>query len=335
VDRVADKRPIRFGIFPGAVGMTWKQLLEVWKFADEVGYSTAWIPDHFYAGYGDPEGPCFEAWSVVAAMATQTKRIRIGPMVSGNTYRHPAVLANVAATIDLISGGRLELGIGAGWMKAEHEGYGIPLPPPKERMDRLDEALHVLRLLFTQRRASFQGTYYQLNDALCEPKPTQKPYPRILVGGGGEKRTLRIAAKYADEWNGEVSPRGMQRKIDVLREHCRAIGRDPTEIEVSVLLRSESEAAATYDSMIRTGNLNVEQDRQRLIAEGVSATDLEERLRAAVYEQFLPEDEVRAVDRLCEYAAVGVSHVIVIFRPPYDFNRIERLLTKVGPRVNA
>src|SRR5258708_39800014 len=118
--RVAVNRPIRFGIFPGAVGMTWDQLREVWKFADEVGFSTAWIPDHFYAGYGDLEGPCFEAWSVVAAMAAETKRIRFGPMVSGNTYRHPAVLANMAATVDVISGGRLELGIGAGWMQAEH-----------------------------------------------------------------------------------------------------------------------------------------------------------------------------------------------------------------------
>jgi alkanesulfonate monooxygenase SsuD/methylene tetrahydromethanopterin reductase-like flavin-dependent oxidoreductase (luciferase family) len=268
-------------------------------------------------------------------MATQTKRIRFGPMVSGNTYRHPAVLANMTATVDIMSGGRLELGIGAGWMQAEHEGYGIPLPPPKERMDRLDEALQVLRLLFTQRRSTFRGTYFQLSNAQCEPKPIQKPYPRILVGGGGEKRTLRIAAKYGDEWNGEVSPRGMQHKIEVLREHCRAVGRDPSEIDVSVLLRSESEAVATYDSMIRTGNLNVEQDRQRLIAEGVSPADLDERLRATVYEQFLPEDEERAVDRLCEYAAVGVSHVIVIFRPPYDYNRIERLLTKVGPRVSA
>jgi F420-dependent oxidoreductase-like protein len=332
---MATPRPIRFGIFPGAVGMTWRELREVWRFADEVGYSTAWIPDHFYAGYGPPDGPCFEAWSVVAAMAGETKQIRIGPMVSGNTYRHPAVLANMAATVDVISGGRLELGIGAGWMQAEHEGYGIPLPPVKERMDRLDEALQVLRLLFTERRASFTGTYYQLRDALCEPKPLQQPYPRILVGGGGEKRTLRIAAKHADEWNGEVGPRGMQHKIGILCEHCRAVGRDPAEIEVSVLLRSESEAAATYDSMIRTGNLNVEQDRQRLIAEGVSAAELDDRLRAAVYEQFLPEDDERAVHRLSEYAAVGVTHFVVIFRPPYDFKRIENLLTKVGPRIHA
>src|SRR5437868_11582249 len=169
------QRPIRFGVFPGAVNTTWPELREVWTCADEAGYATAWIPDHFYSGWGSIESPCFEAWSVVAAMATTTRRIRVGVMVSGNTYRHPALLANMAATIDHISNGRLELGIGAGWMQAEHEGYGIALPPPRERLDRLDEALQVLRLLFTERRANFRGAYYTLNDALCEPKPIQKP----------------------------------------------------------------------------------------------------------------------------------------------------------------
>jgi F420-dependent oxidoreductase-like protein len=328
-------RPIRFGIFPGAVGATWSELRNVWQCADESGYSTVWIPDHFYAGYGPSDGPCFEAWSVVAAMATATKRIGIGPMVSGNTYRHPAVVANMAATIDQISGGRLHLGVGAGWMKAEHEGYGIPLPPPRERMERLDEALTVMRLLFTEKRASFPGRYYQLKDALCEPKPVQKPYPRLLVGGGGEKLTLRVVAKHADEWNGEVGPAGMARKLAVLREHCRAIGRDPDEIEVSVLLRSESEAEATYAAMLRDGNLNVEADRQRLIAEGVPAAQLDDRLREVVYQQFLPADESRAIDRLNEYVAVGVTHFVVIVRPPYDVRGVERWLSRVGGHVGG
>lgn len=332
---MAGPRPIRFGIFPGAVCASWKAMTEVWKFADEIGYSTAWIPDHFYAGWGPPEGGCFEAWSTVAAMAAQTKRIRIGPMVLGNTYRHPAVVANMAATLDIISDGRLNLGIGAGWMQAEHEGYGIPLPAPRQRLDRLDEAMTVLKLLFTEHRASFQGKYYQLDNALCEPKPLQTPYPPLLIGGGGEKVTLPVVAKHADEWNGEVGPAGMKRKIAILHDHCRAIGRDPAEIEVSVLLRSEAEAAATYDAMIQSGNLNVEMDRQRLIAEGVSAADLDDRLRATVYEQFLPVDDARAIDRLNEYAAVGVTHFIVIFRPPYNLPRIEHFFNVVGSRVHA
>src|ERR1700745_376640 len=139
---MAARRPLRFGIMTGMNGARWHDLLELWKFLDE-------------------------AWSTVAAIALATKRLRVGPMVSGNTYRHPAVLANMVATIDHISGGRVDLGLGAGWMKVEHDGYGIPLPGPKERLDRLDEALQVIKLLFTERRANFQGQYYQLNNALC------------------------------------------------------------------------------------------------------------------------------------------------------------------------
>jgi F420-dependent oxidoreductase-like protein len=314
-------------------GTTWQQYSEVWKIADEVGYSTAFIPDHFYSGSKNPEAECYEAWSVVSAMAAATKRLRIGPLVLGNTYRHPAVVANMAATLDHISGGRLNLGLGAGWMQVEHDGYGIPLPPPRERLDRLDEALQVIKLLFSKRRATFHGQFYQLNDALCEPKPLQKPYPHLIVGGSGEKRTLRIAAKHADEWNGEVGPVGMGRKIAILHEHCRAVGRDPSEIEISVLIRPESAFPMLYAAAVRDGNTNIEQERQRLIAVGVSAADLDDRLRESVRAWYLPDDESAAVDRLHEYAAVGVSHVIVSRQPPFDLRAIERFMTHIAPRV--
>ena len=263
-------------------------------------------------------------------MAAVTKRIRIGPMVSGNTYRHPAVLANQVATIDHISGGRVDLGLGAGWMKVEHDGYGIPLPSVKERLDRLDEALQVMKLLFTEKRANFQGQYYQLNNALSEPKPIQKPYPHILVGGSGEKRTLRIAAKYANEWNGEVGPAGMKHKIAVLHEHCRVVGRDAAEIEVSVLIRPESSFAMLYDGMVRDGNVTLGLERQRLIEEGVPASELDDRVRASIFSWFLPDDEAAAIDRLHEYAAAGVSHVIVSRQPPYDYKAIERFMTHIA-----
>lgn len=329
------RRPIRFGIFPGAAQMAWPDLRDIWHAADDMGFSTAWIPDHFYAGFGDPAGPCWEAWTVLSALAATTRRLRIGPMVLGNTYRHPAVVANMAATLDHVSEGRLNLGLGAGWMLAEHHGYGIPLPPPRERLDRLDEAATVLKRLFTEPRTTFHGRYYQLDDALCEPKPLQRPHPPLLIGGGGEKLTLRVVARHADEWNGEVGPTGMARKLAVLRGYCQEIGREPDEIEVSVLLRSESEAAATYDSMVKMGNLNLLADRQRLIDEGVHASQLDERLREITYSQFLPEDETRAVDRLNEYVAVGVTHFIVIVRPPYDRAKLERLLNRVAPRVGV
>jgi F420-dependent oxidoreductase-like protein len=293
------------------------------------------VPDHFYAGYGDPEGPCYEAWTVLAAGALSTRRIAIGPMVLGNTYRHPAVVANMAATLDHLARGRLVLGLGAGWMQTEHDGYGIPLPAPRERLERLDEAAAVIRLLLTEPRPSFAGRHYRLDRALCEPKPYGGRRIPLLIGGGGERRTLRVVARHADEWNGEVGPAGMRRKLAVLREHCRAVGRDPGEIAVSVLLRGEAEAEATWASMVRLDNPNLATERARLVAEGVPAAALEDRLRASVWEQFLPADESRAVDRLQEYVAVGVTHFIVIVRPPYDFGRMERFLTRVGARVRG
>ncbi|MCC6627887.1 MAG: LLM class F420-dependent oxidoreductase [Chloroflexi bacterium] len=324
---------MRFGFFPGAAQVAYAELRATWRWADDLGYDTAWVPDHFYAGFGDPAGPCLEAWSVLAAMAEATRRIRIGPMVLGNTYRHPAVVANMAATLDVISGGRLTLGLGAGWMQVEHDGYGIPLPPARERLDRLDEAAQVIKLLLTEQRATFAGRYYQLHDALCEPKPVQRPHPPLLIGGGGEQRTLRIVAKHADEWNGEVGPSGMARKLGILHEHCAAVGRDPGEIAVSVLLRSEAEAEATYASMVQAGNLNLAADRQRLIEQGVPATRLDDELRRVTFEQFLPVDEGKAIDRLCEYAAVGVDHFITIVRPPYDYRKMERFLSRVAAHV--
>lgn len=324
---------MRFGFFPGAAQVAYAELQATWRWADDLGYDTAWIPDHFYAGFGDPAGPCLEAWSVLAAMAEATRRIRIGPMVLGNTYRHPAVVANMAATLDHISGGRLTLGLGAGWMQIEHDGYGIPLPPARERLDRLDEAAQVIKLLFTEQRATFAGRYYQLHDALCEPKPVQRPHPPLLIGGGGEQRTLRIVAKHADEWNGEVGPSGMARKLGILHEHCAAVGRDPRDITVSVLLRSEAEAEATYASMVQAGNLNLVADRQRLIEQGVPAARLDDELRRVTFEQFLPVDEGKAIDRLCEYAAVGVDHFITIVRPPYDYRKMERFLSRVAAHV--
>ena len=328
-------RPLRHGVFPGAGGVTWPELRRFWQRADELGYDSCWIPDHFYSGGRDPETTCLEAWTVLSAMAAATRRIKIGPMVLGNTYRHPAVVANMAATLDHVSGGRLQLGVGAGWMVSEHQGYGIPLPPPAERVDRLDEALQVIKLLLTQRRSTFEGRYYRLRDALCEPKPLQRPHPPIVVGGGGEKRTLRVVARHADEWNGEASPSQMAHKIGVLREHCRAVGRDPAEIEIGVLLRTELQAESTYRTWVEQGSPFIDQERERLGAEGYRGDELEEEVRKSVWTQFLPIDEERAAERLSQYAAVGVTHFIVIHGPPYDYGRLERFVERVIPRVRA
>jgi F420-dependent oxidoreductase-like protein len=190
---------------------------------------------------------CLEGWSVLAALAGQTERLRIGLMVTGNTYRHPAVLANIGATVDHISHGRLDFGIGAGWHEGEHAMYGIPLYPPGERIRRLGEACEVVKRLWTQRLASFDGRYYTLTEASCEPKPVQKPYPPFVIGGGGEQLTLRVVARYADVWNhvgGSVDT--FKHKVEVLHQHCAAVGRDPAAIALSV------QVPVNYDDLAAT-----------------------------------------------------------------------------------
>lgn len=217
----------------------YEDMLRVWEEADELPeIEHAWLFDHFMAIAGDPSGPCLEGWTLLAAMAARTRRMRIGLMVTGNTYRHPAVLAKIGATTDIISNGRLDFGIGAGWNEIEHNAYGIPLYKPGQRIRRLAEACEAIRLLWTEKAPSFNGKYYQLQEAFCEPKPIQKPYPPFVLGGGGEQLTLRVVAQYADIWNhtgGDVEV--FKHKMAVLDEHCAAIGRDPSTIQRSVQLR--------------------------------------------------------------------------------------------------
>jgi F420-dependent oxidoreductase-like protein len=229
---------LRFGIKTAQQHTDYADLLAVWQAADAVEvFEHAWLYDHFIPIFGDPDGPCLEGWTLLAALAAQTRRIRVGIMVTGNTYRHPAVLANMGATIDVLSNGRLDMGIGAGWNELEHSSYGIELLPPGKRLSQFEEACEVIRLLWTQQYADFEGAYYQLKQARCDPKPIQQPYPPIVIGGSGERRTLRIVAKYADVWNFAGGPvEQFRHKLAVLEEHCRAVGRDCAAIEKSIQL---------------------------------------------------------------------------------------------------
>jgi F420-dependent oxidoreductase-like protein len=226
---------------------TWQNLAAIWRLADDIEvFEGGWLFDHFYPLFTDSSKPCLEAWSTAAAIASITNRLRIGHMVTSNTYRHPAVVANTVATVDQISGGRLDFGIGAGWFEDEHEAYGIPLPPLKERFDRFDEAIQVIDLLLTEERPSFSGEHYNLVDAYCEPKPIQSPRPPLVIGGVGEKRLLRSAAMRADHYNYPFADLdGFGHKMGVLDEWCATIGRDPTEIERSlqIIVQDVSEAA--------------------------------------------------------------------------------------------
>ena len=241
---------MRFAIKTSPQHTSYKDMLAVWQVADEIElFESAWTFDHFYPIFSDWTGPCMEAWITTTGLAQATKRIRVGVLVTGNVYRHPAVLANMAASLDIVSNGRLEFGFGAGWNQQECDAYGIDLPPLKERFDRFDEALEVIHLLLTQESSTFSGRYYTLTDARCEPKPVQKPHPPFVIGGAGEKRTLRAVARWGDHWNfpgGGVEV--FNAKREVLAKHCADAGRDMSEITTSTHLRLDpANVQATVD----------------------------------------------------------------------------------------
>ena len=220
---------MRFAIFTGLGMTTWDSVRDLWRHLDATGWDAACVTDHFMPNTPERTGDMLECWTTLSALAAETKRLRIGTIVLGNTYRHPAVLANVAATVDHISGGRLVMGLGAGWQENEHDAYGLHFGTVRERLERLEEACQVIKGLFEQERTTFDGTYYTLRDAVMQPKPLQERIP-LLIGGGGEKVTMRIAATYADEWNVWGLPDLLAQKGKVLDEHCERLGRDPKSI---------------------------------------------------------------------------------------------------------
>ncbi len=226
---------MRFAFKTSPQNTTWPEMLAIWKEADGIElFESGWSFDHFYPIFSDPHGPCLEGWTTLAALAQATTRLRLGILVTGIHYRHPAVLANMAAAIDVVSGGRLELGIGAGWNEEESGAYGLELGTLRERSDRFEEACQVLIGLLSQESTTFDGQYYQLKDAYNEPKGPQRPHPPICIGGSGEKRTLRTTARYAQHWNFVGgTPEEFAHKREVLHAHCADIGRDPKEIMLS------------------------------------------------------------------------------------------------------
>jgi len=230
---------MRFAFKTSPQNTTWDDMLAVWRAADDIDvFESGWTFDHFYPIFSDPTGPCLEGWLTLTALAQATSRLRVGVLVTGMPYRHPAVLANMAATLDIISGGRLELGIGAGWNEEEASAYGIDLGTLTERFDRFDEACEIITSLLTERTTTFAGRYFQLTDAYCEPKPVQRPHPPICIGGTGERRTLPAVARWAQHWNHPgASVADWSATRDVLVKCCADIGRDPAEITTSTHLR--------------------------------------------------------------------------------------------------
>ena len=227
------QHPLRFGLKNSGQDTTIEALRAVWRIADEGGFDHVWDFDHLAAiGGGGPDRPIYEGWTLQAAMAEATKRVRIGCLVTGNTYRHPVVLAKMAVTVDHLSGGRLEFGIGAAWAEIEHQMYGIE--GLDHRVGMLSESLRIIKSLWTEDRTDFDGRYYHLKDAIANPKPIQKPYPPMWIGASGAT-TLRLVARHADVWNiAGGDPQKVAELTTMLVEACGAVGRDPSEIRRSL-----------------------------------------------------------------------------------------------------
>jgi len=227
------RHPLRFGLKLSGQDTTIEALRAVWRIADEGGFDHVWDFDHLASiGDGGPDRPIYEGWTLQAAIAEATKRVRIGCLVTGNTYRNPALLAKEAVTVDHLSGGRLEFGIGAAWAEIEHEMYGIE--GLDHRVGRLSESLRIIKSLFTEERTNFDGRYYHFKDAIANPKPIQKPYPPFWIGASGPT-TLRLVARHADVWNiAGGDPARVKELTPMLEEACGAVGRDPSEIRRSI-----------------------------------------------------------------------------------------------------
>jgi F420-dependent oxidoreductase-like protein len=238
---------MRFSIWPSTV-QSWEDFHDAATHAAKTGWDGVWVADHFMPSTPPVDRPMLECFTVLAALAASVPRLRIGSLVAGNTYRHPAVLANMVATLDRVSGGRVVLGLGAGWQENEHAAYGIDFYDVPGRLARLDEACTVVRHLLDDERSDFNGRFYTLADAPMQPKPLQRHLP-LLIGGSGEKVTLRIAARWADEWNTWGLPDVLASKGAVLERHCTSIGRDPEQIAHSAQVLVDLEATAQDSDM--------------------------------------------------------------------------------------
>jgi F420-dependent oxidoreductase-like protein len=310
-------RRLKWGIQSSPQHVTYEELLQLWLHADALGYDSAWLFDHFMPISGDRTGPCFEGWMMLTALAAQTNQIHVGCLVTSIIYRHPALLAKMGATLDVISGGRLELGLGAGWFEAEAAAYGMHFPSTGERLEQLDEGLQVIRKLWTQETSDFHGTHFRLSGARCEPKPIQKPTPTIWVGGQGERVTLRIVAEQADGWDMDMLPLSVyDHKLTILNEHCERARRDPGSLRKmihfsGVIAEDNQKAQVRADTLAKDWNTTVDDLRGRVL-------------------MGTPQ---QAAEQLAAYAERGVEHFVLSLAAPYDFQMVDVYINEVAPLV--
>lgn len=303
---------LMFGIQTPNQNARWDDIRRAWKTADRLGFHSAWVFDHFLPIFGDEDDDCFEGWTLLAALAAETERIKVGVLVSGNTYRNPALLAKMATTVDHVSHGRLILGIGAGWFERDHSAYGFGFGTPRERARRLEESLQVITKLWGESHPSFRGRYYTLERAPYAPANVQRPHPPIVIGGQGKQWIVPLVARYADGWNAVsgVTPDGIRERREIIAAECRRIGRTPCPTDVSVLL-----PLVTITKVPLAGPLT------RLGARLVVGKETAQSVLADSPEAI--RKKIRA------YADAGVNEVIFSLRPPFDDALLERIATEI------
>ena len=310
--------PIRFGIQTSQQNVEWSSMLDLWKKAEAWGYDSLWNFDHFYPIFVDPNGPCLEGWTTLAALGQATSRVRIGHLVNGNTYRNPCVLAKMAATLDHVTNGRLNLGIGAGWFELEHNAFGLDFKTVRGRLDALDEACRILKGMFTGEPFSLKGKHYTIDNARGLPVPVQKPHPPIMIGGSGEKILLRIVAEHADMWNTSGDADRLAHLVDVIRRHGDAVGRDTGQIEKTVMM-----------PMCYGGGGEREKFMTQLIAGMQQCTPDEARRRIMMGSK----DE--CLETVARYGKAGVTHFIFMAFQPVFPDELQAFAEDVAPAARA
>jgi F420-dependent oxidoreductase-like protein len=289
------KHPIRFGIQTGQQDVSWERMRDFWAKVDGWGYDSLWAFDHFYPIFvPDPSGPCMESWTILGALSQHTRRARIGALVNGNTYRNPCLVAKMAATLDITSRGRLNLGLGAGWFELEHRSFGIDFKTLPGRLQALDESCRIIKSMFTQDKTSLDGKHYKVVDAVLNPKPLQKPHPPLMIGGHGERVLLKIVAKYADMWNmGNADADEMKRLIGIIERHGDTVGRDIDEIEMT-------EAMAM--------SLNPSKEREQVLTGLIAmmAQTTPEKAR----DRMIIGSKQECIDRIERFVKAGVTHFL-------------------------
>ncbi len=311
--------PVRFGIQTGQQGVEWATMLELWQNVEKWGYDSLWNFDHFYAIFVDPATPCLEGWTTLSALAQATTKIRIGHLVNGNTYRHPCITAKMAVSLDHISGGRLNLGIGAGWFELEHRSFGLDFKTVRGRLEALEESLQIIKGMVGGERVSIEGKHYTVSEAFCNPQALQDGGPPIMIGGHGRKILLRIVAQYADMWNANLDPPAMGELIEVMRAHGDAVGRDVDEIEKTVMLPlvyTADTEKQTFMCELLSG-----------LAEDVSPQQMRERMMIGETQECL--------DKIEAYVAAGVTHFIFMTFAPYNSEEIQAFAENVIPALRA